>query len=168
MSIIDQRQSVRKFNGTPVEAKKVERLIKAGMAAPSSKNKQPFAFIAIDEEGLIAEFSKAHPNWAGLSTANKLIVACGDKSKDGRDAQMLMAVAAAIQNILLRAVEEGLGAVWVGMYPDGVRMGYASEKLGLPGHIVPVAIIAVGYNENTRPKIREFDPTSIRYNGWGQ
>lgn len=166
MSIIDQRQSVRKFDERPVEASKVVSMVQAGMAAPSSKNKQPFQFIVVDDLDMIAEFTEIHPSWKGLKTANKIIVACGDKSRDERDAQMLMAVSAATQNMLLRGVELGLGTVWIGMYPDEVRMEYAVKRLGLPKHIVPISIVAIGYNDNVKEKVRDLNPERIKFNGW--
>jgi len=52
---------------------------------------------------------------------------------------------AACQNILLEAVELGLGAVWLGIAPVEVRMSKVSEILNLPEHIVPFAIILIGY-----------------------
>jgi len=166
MSIIDKRQSVRKFDDRPVEREKIISMVQAGMAAPSSKNKQPFQFVVVDDAAMIQKFSEGHPNWKGLKTAQALIVVCGDESKDERDAQRLMAVSAATQNIMLRAVELGLGSVWIGMYPDQSRMDLMSETLGLPEHIIPVSIVSIGYKENLKDKVRAFDPDQVLFNKW--
>lgn len=44
---ITTRRSIRKYKTTPVPQKMIEEIIKAGMAAPSSKNRQPWKFIVV-------------------------------------------------------------------------------------------------------------------------
>ena len=48
MSIINKRQSIRRFNEKEVEVEKINKIIEAGMLAPSSKNKQPWRFVILD------------------------------------------------------------------------------------------------------------------------
>lgn len=48
MSIINKRQSIRRFNEKEVEVEKINKRIEAGMLAPSSKNKQPWRFVILD------------------------------------------------------------------------------------------------------------------------
>lgn len=48
MSIINKRQSIRRFNEKEVEVEKINKIIEAGMLAPSSKNKQPCRFVILD------------------------------------------------------------------------------------------------------------------------
>lgn len=48
MSIINKRQSIRRFNEKEVEVEKINKMIEAGMLAPSSKNKQPWRFVILD------------------------------------------------------------------------------------------------------------------------
>ncbi|MDR0570520.1 MAG: nitroreductase family protein, partial [Clostridiales Family XIII bacterium] len=44
---IFSRSSVRKFLSRPIDTAIVEKIIEAGAAAPSSKNKQPWRFVAV-------------------------------------------------------------------------------------------------------------------------
>lgn len=62
MSIIYNRQSVRKFNAKGIERGELIKLIEAGITASSSNNKQPWQFIVLNSKELIEEFSKAHPS----------------------------------------------------------------------------------------------------------
>lgn len=48
MSIINKRQSIRRFNEKEVEVEKINKIIEAGMLAPSSKNKQLWRFVILD------------------------------------------------------------------------------------------------------------------------
>lgn len=50
MDIIDQRRSIRKYKDMPLPKAVVEEILRAGMAAPSSKNRQPWRFTAVTGE----------------------------------------------------------------------------------------------------------------------
>ena len=56
-------------------------------------------------------------------------------------------LSAAAQNILLEAVEIGLGAVWLGIAPEIDRMEYIKKLFNLPNNVEVFGIIAVGYPE---------------------
>lgn len=94
MSIINNRQSVRVFNQKEVEQEKIMQIIEFAMLAQSSKNKQPWQFIVLDNKQVIDGFSKAHINWKILDNANKIIIVCGDLNQDEREKHVLMACSA--------------------------------------------------------------------------
>ncbi len=45
--IVKTRRSIRKYKDTPVPKELIEQVLKAGMAAPSSKNRQPWKFLVV-------------------------------------------------------------------------------------------------------------------------
>ena len=47
MDAIFHRTSIRKYQETPVEAEKIETLLRAAMAAPSACNQQPWEFYVV-------------------------------------------------------------------------------------------------------------------------
>lgn len=145
MSIIMDRRSTRQFTDEAVSTDILADLIEAGLAAPSSKNLRPYKFTVVDDVELIASFTEVAPNWKLLSRVKQFIIVFGDLKKDEREAQMIMATSAATQNILLRCEELGLGAVWIGCYPDESRVNFIREVFELPQHIVPVSIVALGH-----------------------
>lgn len=168
MSIINQRQSIRKFDPSqPIEQAKIDQLIAAGLSAPSSKNKRPWHFVVINDLALIANFATAHQNWGGLGTATALILVCNDLRIEEREGHSLMTCSAASQNILLSATEQGLASVWMGMYPDEERMNYAKKTLGMPDYICPISVIALGYPATPIcEKIRVPEPEKVHVNHW--
>ncbi len=44
---VKTRRSIRKYKDVPVSKELIERVLQAGMAAPSSKNRQPWRFIVV-------------------------------------------------------------------------------------------------------------------------
>lgn len=149
------RTSIRRFTSQPVAKDTIEMLVKAGMAAPSAVNKQPWAFVAITDRAVLDSLNNHHP-YANLKTATAAIVVCGDMKKtlEGEHAQYwVQDCSAATENILLAAHGYGLGAVWCGVYPNEERIPAVKEILGLPDYIMPLCIVTLGYpDENPEPK----------------
>ena len=48
LETILNRKSVRKYKDRPVEKEKIDKLIRAGMAAPSSRDRRPWEFIIVN------------------------------------------------------------------------------------------------------------------------
>ena len=89
MNNILTRTSVRRYQDKAVEAYKVENLLKAGMAAPSAVNRQPWHFVVVDDKDVLQGLAKANPNAGMAARAPLAIVVCGDMNKalegGGRD-----------------------------------------------------------------------------------
>ena len=163
------RTSIRAFTDQPVEAATVEQLLRAGMAAPTAVNKQPWAFVVIQEREQLDRLREVHPNARMLATAPLAIVVCGDLEKALPGAAQdfwIQDTSAATENILLAAHGLGLGAVWTGVYPNAERVAAISEVLGLPEQIVPLCVIPIGYPaENPEPKDK-WNPSNVHYERW--
>ena len=50
MSIIHDRRSIRKFKDAPIPHGDIEKIISAGMQAPSTKNNQPWRFVVVEND----------------------------------------------------------------------------------------------------------------------
>ncbi len=163
------RTSIRQFKAQPVEQDKVDILLKAAMAAPSALNLQPWHFIVINDKETIALLSGKRPTNAPL-----MIAVCGDTDKtmlpDGSTKLpdfWVEDVSAATENLLLAAHALGLGAVWTGVYPAMDRTAEVANVLNCPQNIVPLAVVRVGYpDESPEPK-NKFKEENISYNKFG-
>lgn len=163
------RTSIRQYKDQPVEQEKIDVMLKAAMAAPSALNLQPWHFIVITDKKTIDLLSGKQPTNAPL-----LIAMCGDTDKttmpDGKGKQpdfWVQDVSAATQNLLLAAHALGLGAVWTGVYPVMERTAEVANVLNCPSNIVPVAVVRIGYpDESPEPK-NKFKEENISYNKFG-
>ena len=52
--VVFQRRSIRKYQARPVEPEKVERILRAGMQAPSACNQRPWEFFVVENREKIA------------------------------------------------------------------------------------------------------------------
>lgn len=165
---IKTRTSVRQFTDRKIGQDTLEQLVKCGMAAPTAVNKQPWAFVVVTEREVLDSLNSVHP-WAHLETAAAAIVVCGDYEKklEGIGGEYwVQDCSAATENILLAAHAYGLGAVWCGVYPNPERIPGVKRVLNLPGSIMPLNIITLGYpaGENT-PKDK-WNPDVVHYQTW--
>jgi len=112
LDFITRRRSVRKFTGDPVPKEKIEILLKAAMAAPSARNRQPWEFLVITDREKIREVCTAHPYAKFGIDAGAVIIPLG---KPAGNFYFFQDMAAAVENLLLAAAISGLvplGAAW--------------------------------------------------------
>lgn len=160
------RTSVRQYTDRPISADTLETLLKAGMAAPTAVNKQPWAFVVTTGRDALDSLATLQPR---LKTAAAAITVCGDMTRaiegEGRDF-WVQDCSAATENILLAAHALGLGAVWTGVYPIAERVDNVSRALALPDSVVPMCIIAVGYPVASQEPKDKWDPSKVHYQRW--
>lgn len=164
------RTSIRKFKQQPVEAAKVETMLRAAMAAPTAMNRQPWHFVVVDDKNVLNTLAGQGRRGDMLRNAPLAIVICGDmeKAPDGvaRDF-WIQDTSAATENLLLAAHGLGLGAVWTGLYPITERAGQVAQILGMPETIIPLCTVIVGYpDEQPAPKDK-WKPENVSYNAYG-
>lgn len=166
MDVIFKRRSIRKFTNEEICDEIIERLIRAGMAAPSAHNEQPWQFVIIKDKEILHTITDFQPYSKMLLQANCAIVVCGDLSDERRERCWVQDCSAATQNILLMAESLGLGATWVSAYPVESINKPLKKLLELPDYVIPLSIIALGYPAETKPPIDRYDELRVHINKW--
>lgn len=164
LETIFNRKSVRKYTEQPVEKEKLEMLARAGMAAPSSRDRRPWEFIIVTDRAILDQMGDGLPLARMLKDTKQAIIVCGDTIKSNNAWQLDCSAAA--QNVLLAAESMGLGAVWTAAYPYPERMKVVREALQLPEHIVPLTVIPLGYPTGIEKSKDKFNQKQVHYNGW--
>lgn len=163
------RTSVRAYSQKEIEPEKIDTLLRAAMAAPTAGNKQPWRFVVINDKAILNSIGENFHTMTMAKEAAIAVVACGDVTAtfdgEGRD-YWIQDVSAASENLLLAAHAMGLGAVWCGIYPIADRVSQFSEMLDLPGNIIPLACICIGYPQGETAPKDKWKPEYIRYNTW--
>ena len=161
------RTSIRQYTEEPVSQADIETMLRAGMAAPTAVNKQPWHFVAVTDKDKLAELSGRR---GMIKQAGVAIVVCGnlDKALQGpAQAYWIQDCSAATENILLAANALGLGAVWTGLYPDENRSAEVAKVLKLPQAFIPLCTIVIGHPaEQPQPKDK-WKPENVSYNEFG-
>lgn len=152
--VVRRRRSVRRFKPDPVPREKLVQLLEGAISAPSAGNVQPWRFLVIEDPGRRRALAAAalRQNW--IAGAPALIVVLADLERAaasygsrGVELYALQDTAAAVQNLLLGAVDAGLAACWVGAFSESE----VSRILELPAGLRPVAMVPVGRAEKNPP-----------------
>lgn len=162
------RTSVREFTGRAIGSDTLEAIVRAGMAAPTGANQQPWAFVVVSDRAALDSLAAADP-WANLKTAAAAIVVCGDMQRkmDGAFGEYwIQDCSAASENILLAAHAYGLGGVWYGVYPATEFGPAIRQALGMPGYITPLNVIALGHPAAPAAPKDKWHPEHVHYQRW--
>jgi nitroreductase len=160
------RRSIRRYTPTSVPDPLIREILAAAMRAPSAGNEQAWQFVVITERRLLEEIPRFHPYADMLRQASVAILVCGDLHLEKYKGYWVQDCAAATQTLLLAAHAKGLGAVWVGIYPKEDRVERMRGLLGLPQHVVPMALVPLGYPAEQIPPEERFDPAKVHRNRW--
>ena len=166
METIYKRRSIRKYTGEPVAEEVLMAVVKAGMNAPSAGNQQPWHFVIIDQRPLLEKITEIHPYAQMLHEAPAAILVCGDLNLEEHVGYWVQDCSAAVENMLLEIVDQGLGGVWLGVYPREDRVSGLRKLLDIPESITPFALIAVGHPNESKGLKDEFHRERIRRNHW--
>lgn len=170
LETIRNRRSVRRFTDAPVPDGLILEMLTAACSAPSACNEQPWHFVVVAERSTLVELARRHPYGGPVQEAPLCVVVCADMRLAALTLQAgdfwAQGLAAATQNLLLAAAALGLGAVWIGTYPDLARVEAVRDVIGAPGHIVPFALVPIGYPRESPGPHGAADPTRIHRERW--
>ena len=163
MDAIFKRISVRKYESRPVEPEKVERLLRAAMAAPSARNQQPWEFYVVTDRETIRERAGCSPYASFLPEAPLAIVPCYRKEGLTAPSYAEIDMSIATENLLLEAADLGLGACWMGIAPVRERMDAVNAVLGNPDGLEAFALVSCGYPAEERPQQDRYEESRIHW-----
>jgi len=160
------RRSIRRYSEKAIEKQMVDKIIQAGMYAPSAVNKQPWHFVIFNDESSKDAIMEVHRSSAMLKHAQACILVCYDEDLQYDEGYGSVDCSAATQNMLLAAHALGLGACWVGIYPREARMAALKTIFQLPAQVIPFAVIAMGYPAEEKSTPERLKPERIHHEKW--
>ena len=162
--VIRARRSVRKFkSGVTIPRDHVERMLEAAMMAPSACNTRPWEFYVVESREIMGRLAEIHPYAQMLGSASLAIVVCArPEVQEGKCAGYWpLDCGAAVENLLLQAVELGYGTCWCGCWPSERVANAIAEALGAKS--VPVALISVGAPDEAPAQRGHYDPGKVHW-----
>lgn len=166
MKAILERRSIRKYTNQKISDDIITNLLKAAMAAPSSVNEQPWEFIIIKERKILDKIAEINPYGQMLKEADTAIVVCGDEKREIYKGYWVQDCSAATENILIAAQYQGLGSVWLGIYPDKAMVNSLKSLLNIPDSVYPFSIVSLGYPAEKKAPSNRYDESRIHHNIW--
>ena len=172
LQAIRGRRAVRDFTSQPISHDVLRQLVSAASWAPSAMNDQPWQFTVVTDREVLDDISDRAKAWL-LSHMPELRQAghFRDLLADPdfhlfyhAPALAIIAVPAeqqwatedcalAAQNLMLAAVEFGLGTCWIGFAQAWLASEEGRNLLGLASSQIVVAPIAVGFPKASPPPV---------------
>ena len=163
LDAIRSRRAVREFTLDCVSESQIHRLLEAAVSAPSAMNRQPWAFVVVQDRPLLNQIGDEatsqlmrQPGFAKLIEearrsqgrheydifhgAGTLIVVCAKPQGSHPDWDCCLAA----QNLMLAATELGLGTCVIGLAWDVLNQSKTKALLGIPADYGAVMPIVVG------------------------
>ncbi len=167
-SVIHSRKSVRNFTGGEVSKSDLEKILRAGMAAPTAVDCRPWSFVVVIDRAALDRLAEGLPFAKMLKQAGAAIVVCAipEKAHQGSAEFAIIDSSLAGENILLAAEALGLGAVWTAAYPDKERMDFVRKALGIPEKVIPLNVIPIGKPTGRDKPKNKWEPKNIHWGKW--
>jgi len=147
--VIRNRRSVRQFlSDRTVTEEQVHRLLEAAIISANAGNRQPWHFYIVRAPVIKEGLAAAAFGQQFVADAPVVVVVCADAARSaeryrerGSGLYCIQDTAIAGTQIMLAAVDMGLGTCWVGAF-DEKR---AADALQIPKTLRPVAMFPIGY-----------------------
>ena len=180
MEAIYKRRSVRFYTEETVDKATIEKLIEAGIQAPSAMNVQPWAFGVIQDKALMQKISDETKAYLLASISEKPYLECYRQLFSNPEfnifyhAPVLLTILAkpegpfpacdcnlAAQNVMLAAHSIGLGSCWIGFAQMSLNRPELKEQLGIPKEYTIAAPLVIGHPAKTSPDIIKREPEMV-------
>jgi nitroreductase len=142
---VRSRRVIRRFANRPLDDEQLDRILRAGRRANSSKNSQRWAFIMCRERAHLRELAAVGP-WAGhlAGAAAGIALVTPDPQRTDAPLSVMFDLGQAADSMMLAAWELGIGSVLATVY----RHDLARELLGYPDDHHCEFLISFGYPAN--------------------
>jgi nitroreductase len=128
--------AVRRYKDTPIPADLVRRIVESAWLTGSSRNGQPWHFIAVQDKAMLQRLGSLARTGPYIAEATLAVVVVMEES-----IYNVSDVSRAVQSMMLTAWDEGVGSNWVGFG----NLEWANEVLGIPAELRVMAIVPFGY-----------------------
>ena len=139
---ITSRRNVREFSDRPLSEDDLDRILEAGRRAPSSRNWQPWDFIAVTDRQQLSELAQV---WRGgghiAHSAATIVVILPDADDAGQRQRAAYDAGQATMQMMIAAADLGVGS---GHSAVGDQ-DRARELLGFPADRYAYIMIDFGY-----------------------
>ncbi len=157
IDVFFERRSVRSYNGKPVPTELVDKIIEAGLYAPSALGKQKTIIIEISDKKTRDELSALNASIAEIErdpfygAPTVLLVASENTPTAVCDGSCV------IDNMLNAAYALGVSSCWIHRADEELKSEYGInllKRLGIEGDYVGVGHVILGYTDEEIPEAK--------------
>ena len=157
--VITTRFSARDYSSKKVEQEKIDKILKAGLLAPTAKNTQCQKIYVIKSDEALKKLNEINFTF----NAPLVFLVCGDKNRECprayREGSLMETDLAIVQtHMMLEATNLGLGSCWVCYFNEEK----VAKAFNVPDNEIPYNLLLVGYPTDTCvPSVRHSQSRTI-------
>lgn len=152
LELLKTRRSIRKYKSTPVETEKLEQCLEAARWAPSASNKQPWEFLIVTDTEKRKKLAEFHPYAKFVSESPVVFIPLTNPNIHPKHHHADTALATL--QFMIEAHALDLGTCWAGVIGTNFEPKI-KELLKIPDHLNVLALVAVGYPNESRESKRK-------------
>lgn len=167
MDVLLKRRSTRKFNDSEITRDELDKILKAGLLAPSSMNRKPVNFLVVERKETLKQLAESKDHGAELiADADKAIVVIADTMVADtwcEDSSI------ALTYLHLAATDLGIGSCWVQIHlrkKDGADAeSVVRDIVKIDEHYRIVGIMALGHSDDipAQHEIADVDKGKVHF-----
>src|SRR3989344_8039317 len=143
--VFQERRSIRFFENSPLDVDLVKTIISAGQHAPRASNRQHWEAVIVEDKELKERLVKDGGAQRTVIGAPVIVVILVDMRYNIANYDNIQSASASVQNMLLKAVDLGIGSCWV--------VGFGSKESGrqilnIPEYFEPMCYILLGKKDD--------------------
>lgn len=163
--VINTRRSIRQYQDKDIDDELILKILRSGMQAPGSRlGAEHWEFVVVKNKETLRKLGEIKPR---VSDAPVAIVLVANIERAFYKTVWQQDMGAAAENMLLEAVNLGLGGLWNGVAPDEERMAKIGDIIGIHDieDLKPYCIITLGYPADgfENKFMDKFDESRIHY-----
>lgn len=146
--LIKNRTCTRKYEDRPINKENLQKILEAGLYAPSPLNSQPWHFTLIKNKKTLEELAQYARHAPFISEAKLLIIVSVDTEIEidnwlKQHNQHLYSAGACMQNMWLTANDLGIGCCWVSLDED-----FTKDLILMPKEQTIIGALSLGYSQH--------------------
>jgi len=156
---VTRRRAIRRFKGKPVPYDVLEKCVDAGRLAPCGRNHQVCEYIIVNDEQMLSSVFGTIISWAGEPVSKAappesrpkayIIILINRTLETELDASRrrvtLYDVGMAVENVMLAALEQGIGTCPMLMFDEGKL----KQALNIPDDYDVALVVVMGYPDES-------------------
>ena len=164
LELLKTRRSIRKYKSTPVETEKLEKCLEAARWAPSASNKQPWEFLIVTDAEKRKKLAEFHPYGKFVTESPVVFIPLTNPNIHSK--YHLSDTALATLQFMIEAHSLNIGTCWAGVIGTAFEPKI-KDLLKIPEHLNVLALVAVGYANESRNSKRKSLESLIHNESYG-
>ncbi len=154
MEVMLKRRSIRRYTDEKIPEEKLDKVLQAGLLAPTSMDRRPCEFYAVTDKEILKKLASVKKAGAAMleeSAAAVVVAADPDKADTWIEDSSI-----ALTYMHLMAADQGLGSCWIQLHMRQSADGIDAEEnarsiLSLPERYRIVGILSLGIPAESKP-----------------